>query len=111
MAGPDGKAWHTYGLLDDYFIIDLTLDGFALPDGRKGPRIVALPEWSPFVQQTYRYFEDDTADINEQVTAGRMYHPYAKWRDDGLFGYRVRWSSFWRARERMRRRPGIDVRV
>jgi len=79
MEAPDGNNGHVYGLLDDTFIIDLTLDGFRYPSGESGPRIVAVPEWSPFVAATYRYSESRTNRLNEDVRTRKKYIEPSKW--------------------------------
>ena len=79
MEAPTKNDSHVYGLLDGYFIVDLTLDGFRFSSGDKGPRIVALPEWSPFVQSTYRYFGRRTRKLNDQVRRGRKHIPQSRW--------------------------------
>jgi len=98
MTTSDGNSLHTYGLLDDYFIIDLTLDGFSASDGEKGPRIVALPEWAPFVQSRYRYHEENTKDLNRKVHNGHMYIEEDKWKNKMIAIYRDRWSESWELR-------------
>ena len=79
LTAPTDSDGHVYGLLDDVFIVDLTLDGFRYPSGRKCPRIVALPKWSPFVQSTYRYIESHTRQLNDEVRQGSRYIAPSCW--------------------------------